>query len=253
MRLKTLRKRVALLSNSGKQLLICWTLMESDSADSEDSWKDIIILLRGNLKGGATASQVLIDILKEDDLPEVFHQLCTQYLTATEWIVRTNAGNSIKNICEKFASTLIPLATRSRSDGELLILSELDVTAISHCKDTELLCGNLCYLDLLEGNELYTKSWLKKHRKALRKRLGLEALTGDAVIAADYISSTVLLDDNDLTGRESSFPTKSKRNKTQENTENTIQCQVECQIEKKEEVENKNEDLEVSIETWFAR
>ena len=182
-------------------------MTEVDEKDeSKASWKDVIILLRGELRAGITASQVLADVLEEEELPDVFHQLCTRYLIAKEWTARSNAGVTIKNLCVKFASQLSPLITCSRSDGELLTLSELDISAVSCCKDAELLGGNSTGRQSVEGSEIYTKSWLKKQRKALRKRLGLEALTVDAAIATEYISDEVLVDDSDLTGGGAAVP-----------------------------------------------
>jgi hypothetical protein len=167
--------------------------------ESRGCWKDLIVLLRGDMRAGATASQVLADILIEVELPEVFHELCTLYLTAKDWMARSNAGATIKCLCRKFASILIPLLTRSKSDGELLTLSELDVSAVSNCENAILLGGHSYPEKQAEGSELYSKSWLQKQRRALRKRLGLEALTADDAVAVDYISFEVLVDDGDLT------------------------------------------------------
>ena len=170
--------------------------------DTKSSWQDVIILLLGDLRAGNTASQVLLDIVEVDEISEVFHELCTRYLTAKEWTARTNSGLTIKNLCVKYASVLTHLMTRSRSDGELLTLLELDVSAVSDCKDAELLSGDSTVEKLSEGRELYSKMWLKKQRNALRKRLGLEAFTEDAAIATDYMTIEALIQDNDLTDRD---------------------------------------------------
>lgn len=141
--------------------------------DSEDetrgNWRDIIILLRGDLRAGSTAAEVLADVIVVEELPELFHELCTRYLVTKEWTARMNAGSTIKSLCKKFATNLIPLMTRSRSDGELLTLVELDIFAVSSCKDAELLAGNSHVDKQVEGKDLYSKSWLKKQRRALRK------------------------------------------------------------------------------------
>ena len=176
-------------------------MMNVDTEDeTRGNWRDIVILLRGDLRAGSTAAQVLADVLVVEELPELFHELCTRYLVTKEWTARMNAGSTIKGLCKKFATNLIPLMTRSRSDGEVLTLSELDVFAVSNCKDAELLAGNSHAEKQVEGRDLYSKSWLKKQRRALRKRLGLEASTVDAAVAVDYISVEVFVNDSDLTG-----------------------------------------------------
>jgi hypothetical protein len=228
-------------------------MIESDAEDQRGCWKDVIILLRGNLRSGATASQVLADIVKEEDLPDSFHQICTSYLTAAEWMTRTNAGITIKNLCQKYSSQLSPLLSRSKSDGELLTLLELDVSAVSECEGAELLGGNSKY-DSVEDGDLYSKSWLKRQRKALRKRLGLEAFTEDAMIAVDYVSSEVFLDDNDFMDYSC---TKSDQECGSANASNLISSSTThtaastTYSESKEEIEENI--LEISTETWFAR
>lgn len=171
--------------------------VEADE-DLRGCWKDIIVLLRGDLRTGATASQALADVLNETELPEVFHELCTRYLISKEWLSRANSGSTIKHLCQKYASVLTPLVTISKSDGELLTLSELDIAAVSSCTGAELLSGSNFGDSQVEGRDLYSKSWLRKQRKALRKRLGLETLTIDVAVAEDHIFLEVLVDDGDL-------------------------------------------------------
>lgn len=231
--------------------------------DSEDetrgNWRDIIILLRGDLRAGSTAAEVLADVIVVEELPELFHELCTRYLVTKEWTARMNAGSTIKSLCKKFATNLIPLMTRSRSDGELLTLVELDIFAVSSCKDAELLAGNSHVDKQVEGKDLYSKSWLKKQRRALRKRLGLEAFTVDAAVAANYISVEVFVNDRDLTGSSLS----SSSSTVLENRTNTHQIQKETNeaattLDNESTPGNVNEDEvnaenDQSTETWFAR
>lgn len=234
--------------------------MKIDSEDeTRGNWRDIIILLRGDQRAGSTAAEVLADVIAVEELPELFHDLCTRYLVTKEWTARMNAGSSIKSLCKNFATNLIPLVTRSRSDGELLTLAELDIFAVSNCKDAELLAGNSHVEKQVEGKDLYSKSWLKKQRKALRKRLGLEAFTVDAAVAANYISVEVFVNDSDLTGNSSS----SSSSTVLEKNTNAHQLQKETN-EAASTLDNKstpvgiNEDEvtaenDQSTETWFAR
>ena len=231
--------------------------------DSKSSWQEVIVLFLGDLRAGNTASQVLTDITEDVDLPEVFHQLCTRYLTAKEWTARTNSGLTIKTLCIKHASILTPLIMRSRSDGDLLTLSELDVSAVSDCKDAELLSGDSTFEKVSEGRELYSKLWLKKQRKALRKRLGLEAFTEDAAIAVDYISFDAFIQDNDLTGRGIPLVATTDNNILENEivSGNEILDTTKLSTNLQPALGNPSADLQdndstepdYSTETWFAR
>ena len=222
--------------------------IEADE-DLRGCWKDIIVLLRGDLRAGATASLALADVLNETELPEVFHELCTRYLISKEWMSRTNAGSTIKNLCQKYASVLTPLVTISKSDGELLTLSELDIAAVSSCTGAELLSGSNFCDSQIEGSDLYSKSWLRKQRKALRKRLGLETLTADIAVAEDHIFLEVLVDDGDLISNPPPAiravlapPLGRQDTAIPEETIDTLNCNP-----------RDASDADRSTETWFAR
>ena len=217
--------------------------------ESRGCWKDLIVLLRGDLRAGATASQVLVDILIEVELPEVLHELCTTYLIAKDWAARSNAGATIKCLCQKFAPILMPLIASSKSDGELLTLSELDVSAVSNCENAILLSGHSFPDKQAEGSELYSKLWLQKQRRALRKRLGLEALTADDAVAVDYISLEVFVDDVDLSGNrdysQSSLPRGRSSGAKKEIAPRTP--------DDHSTTKDYSFISEMSTETWFAR
>jgi hypothetical protein len=90
-------------------------------------------------------------------------------------------------ICSEFQRTLKPRLLESKSDGDLLYLDELDVGKIYNCGySTELLGGHSTYVeDAKTDNKLYGKKWLRRQRRALQKRLGLELGTdsgGDAEV-----------------------------------------------------------------------
>jgi hypothetical protein len=222
----------------------------ADIDESRGCWKDLIVLLRGDMRAGATASQVLADILIEVELPEVFHELCTLYLTTKDWMARSNAGATIKCLCRKFASVLIPLLTRSKSDGELLTLSELDISAVSNCENAILLGGHSYPEKQAEGSELYSKSWLQKQRRALRKRLGLEALTADDAVAVDYISFEVLVDDSDLTRTVHHPSTSTSTGAHSRRDKEDIASSIPDYQRKAEDCSDVNMK---SSETWLAR
>jgi hypothetical protein len=106
---------------------------------------------------------------------------------APEWTTRTNAAYALGLICSEFQRTLKPRLLESKSDGDLLYLDDLDVGKIYNCGySTELLGGHSTYVeDAKTDNKLYGKKWLRRQRRALQKRLGLELGTdsgGDAEV-----------------------------------------------------------------------
>ena len=122
---------------------------ESSEEDASSSWKDIVLLLRGGLEAGSTASKLLADVLiPEEEVPEIFHELCTNYVVDAEWMTRVNAGRALHGLCTKHVMMLLPLATVDRSDGEFMSLNELDIAALGSRVSAELLSGESSYLDI---------------------------------------------------------------------------------------------------------
>ena len=117
--------------------------------DVESSWKDIVLLLRGGLEAGLTASQLLSDVvIPEEEIPEIFHELCTIFVVDTEWMTRVNAGRALHGLCTKHVVMLLPLATVDHSDGEFMSLNDLDIAALGSRVSAELSSGESSYLDI---------------------------------------------------------------------------------------------------------
>ena len=94
-------------------------ILESESMeeDTSSSWKDIVLLLRGGLEAGSTASKLLSDVdIPEEEVPEIFHELCTNFVVDAEWMTRVNAGRALHGLCAKLVTMLLPLATADHSD-----------------------------------------------------------------------------------------------------------------------------------------
>ena len=122
---------------------------ESVEEDASSSWKDIVLLLRGGLEAGSTASKLLADVvIPEEEIPEIFHELCTNFVVDTEWMTRVNAGRALHGLCAKHVMMLLPLATADHSDGEFMTLKELDIAALGSRVSAELLSGESSYLDI---------------------------------------------------------------------------------------------------------
>jgi hypothetical protein len=117
--------------------------------DASSSWKDIVLLLRGGLEAGSTASKLLADVvIPEEEVPEIFHELCTNFAVDTEWMTRVNAGRALHGLCAKHVMMLLPLATVDHSDGEFMTLNELDIAVLGSRVSAELSSGESSYLDI---------------------------------------------------------------------------------------------------------
>ena len=144
--------------------------------EKTNCWADILILLRGGTNAGKLASESILDAVQMDDMPNLMHELCTDFLLASEWSTRMNAALVIRLVSEKFSALLIPLLSDSLSDGDLLHLSDLQVDKIDQCGcGAELLGGKSTFIRDSGGDRLYGKGWLRRQQRALRKRLGLES------------------------------------------------------------------------------
>ena len=123
--------------------------IENVEVDADSSWKDIVLLLRGGLEAGSTASKLLADVvIPSEEIPEIFHELCTNFVVDTEWMTRVNAGRALHGLCAKHVLLLLPLATVDHSDGEFMSLNELDIAALGSRVSAELLSGESSYLDI---------------------------------------------------------------------------------------------------------
>lgn len=125
------------------------TMESEEEEETDSSWKDIVLLLRGGLEAGSTASKLLSDVvIPVEDIPEIFHELCTNFVVDTEWMTRVNVGRALHGLCAKHVLLLLPLATADHSDGEFMSLRELNIAALGSRLSAELLSGESSYLDI---------------------------------------------------------------------------------------------------------
>lgn len=147
-----------------------------------DEYRELFVLLHGNVKSGQLAAQAIVDLaaesLNEAPIDELLHELCTVLLVSAEWTTRVNTGYTIRLLCAHFQDKLIPPLLDSPSDGDLLHISDLNVDKIYKCGcSDELLSGHSTYIEESSQSRLYGKKWLVKQQRALHKRLGLESYT----------------------------------------------------------------------------
>lgn len=163
----------------------------------ENHWRDLLILLQGNNKAGIIAVDAIVENIEkcvndanditddniecyehiqyDQDLADIFHELCTNVLQSNNWSTRVNAGHAICKLTEKYSNYLTPLLSLSNNDGQLLLLKELDIRSIIKCSETStLLSSSSSFLQQGTLDELYNKNWLTKQRKLLQKKLGID-------------------------------------------------------------------------------
>ena len=86
--------------------------------EQEESGIDVLPLLRYLVETPPTAKRataVIVDICREDDLPQIFHELCSHYLLQRSWTTRLNTGYLLGKLTSKLKGSLLDLAT---SGGE---------------------------------------------------------------------------------------------------------------------------------------
>ena len=163
----------------------------------------MIVLLRGSSKAGRLAAEAIAEA-GESELPALMHELVTTLLLAPEMITRSNSSMAIKLLCVQHRTSFRKLLLESRSDGELLLLSELKVSTILRSKrnGNELLSSHSTYNDTggdAKSSKLYGKKWLQKQRKALEKRLGMESGSlSDVGTAVAFDGSNNLIESTDF-------------------------------------------------------
>lgn len=87
----------------------------------------------------------------------------------------------------------------AESDGELLFLEEVHVENVIE-NTSELLCkAELCtYINKEDYEDLYSKSWVKRQRKELKKRLGINTFSADTKTAMKFSNLDELLNSEDI-------------------------------------------------------
>lgn len=149
------------------------------AADASTHWKDIVYLLKGTRKNGILISDLLCDIIQISDLPDIFHHICCtnhDYITSKEWKVRKNSSYLIQKLIirhiQYFKTYLLKCCS---SDGIILTIQDINISSILSQNYEPLLAGpKSSYLDHYDITvNMYKKSWLKRQRKELIKRLGL--------------------------------------------------------------------------------
>ena len=93
-------------------------------------FEDLLLLLRGTSKAGELAAEALRDAVPEDALNHVMHVLVTKMLLEGDLLTRVNSSLAIRMLCLRNREAFRSLLLESASDGELLLLSSLDVETI---------------------------------------------------------------------------------------------------------------------------
>ena len=118
-------------------------------------FEDLLPLLRGTSKAGALAAEALRDAVPEDALGNIIHILVTKMLLDGDLVTRVNSSVAIRMLCLRHRDAFRSLLLDSSSDGELLLLSNIDIeTIVKGKKDGNvLLSGTSNYGQLDTGDE----------------------------------------------------------------------------------------------------
>ena len=182
-------------------------------------FEDLLLLLRGTSKAGELAAEALRDAVPEDALNHVMHVLVTKMLLEGDLLTRVNSSLAIRMLCLRNREAFRSLLLESASDGELLLLSSLDVeTIVEGKKNGNVLLSGVSTYGQFEGGDdtsrckLYGKAWLQRQRRAIQKRLGIESGAVEDATAAEFMDGA-----EDVVNEEDVASSKGNRGKRKEN------------------------------------
>ena len=179
--------------------------------DGSSNWRELLVLLRSSDVNSAILSgQFIVETIREQteetstvqEPPEIFNEIITlNYITSDEWDTRCNTAYLIRILSFQYSHLLKPLLLESTSDGGLLDLKSIGAVVTTYDEKSTLLSGRSSYVVETRDGQLYKKSWLRKQRQELHKRLGLEMNSKEAKIANAYKDDvdTIEISDHDLT------------------------------------------------------
>ena len=231
------------------------------SVESASSPRELLVLLKGSAKSGGLATDALLNALADCDgsegqllgeLRAVLHELCTGTLLSANWTARANGGCALHAIFKRFDFLLSPLLQHSASDGDLLLLNELDVRAVAALGEASELRNGSAGEESAPSNssdDLYKKGWLKRQRGALLKRLGLSAVEG--AVSAEEIVTSELLDWSDLCQLGGSGAGAAKSSSSSRESKNGGASRKKARVSRNEE--QRDQGGGSSEESWLAR
>ena len=160
-------------------------------------FEDLLPLLRGTSKSGALAAEALCDAVPESALSYVMHILVTKFSLDSDLMTRVNSSVAIRTLCLRHRDAFRSLLLESSSDGALLLLTDLHIeTIVKGKKNGNVLLSGASekeQFDAVHGDvtssRLYGKSWLRRQKRAIQKRLGIESSAIEDVAAAEFFDS----------------------------------------------------------------
>ena len=169
--------------------------------DSDPDWEEVASLLHGTRAAGAIAAKALVDLSTEENLSKLMHELAVQKLQDASLGTRENAAYAIQLLCQEHAALIAQEFQYAKSDGELLLLEDIDIENI--------LSKGLMLRGMgestrgerrEESGDIYDKRWVQTQRKLLRQRLGLEG-NEDGPMASRYTEDYMtLVNEDDFSG-----------------------------------------------------
>lgn len=199
----------------------------------DSSWRDLLVLLRGNTCVSVTC-EVISDLAEQniEVLPDLFHEVVFDLLVSNVSHVRLNGCMLLKLLCRQFAWVLKPLLSLSCTDGVLFTIDDIDITKVVKCSGGQLL-GASSVSDA--SSTVYTTGWLKTQVNELRARIGLESSSEVVADASQYDNVGEILQSHDLREAHKRVEVES------EASDDFLPCQLNVF------------SVEQTLETWFAR
>jgi len=213
-----------------------------------DEVQELLVLLRGTVKAGRLAAAAIVDTAVEEDLPGLAHVIITEHLISSSWATRSNAGHTLRLLSRRHAAPWALLLAASSQEGSLLTLDDIDLPRLLREESGALLLAGTGGAGGGDDNasnqhdpqaasqQLYGKAWLRKQKRELRRRLGMESEGTDVAAAVAYDGSTEVLSSEDI---------HSVRRDDR-------QGEGELQYSQRDGADEEEDDA-LSVESWLAR
>jgi hypothetical protein len=172
------------------------------SAAPHTSWRDLLVLLRGE-RNILQTCDAIVDLLRCEltAIPDVVHEVVFGLLVSTTTHVRLNGATLLGLIALEFTLLFEKLVTDSPSDGNLLTLMDIDVSRIERNSTSFFVSSHSSTLSMA----VYSKNWLVQQKKELRKRIGWECANDVPGAAAEYDGVENCLLESDVHAEPRSF------------------------------------------------
>lgn len=163
----------------------------------DTSWRDLLVLLRGRTNV-VQSCDAIVDAIRQNlsELPDVVHEVAFGLLVSTSMHIRANGATLLGKLAHEFGPLFQKLVEDSASDGSLLRLEDLDVARIEQNSSSFFVHEPMTTSG--QTTSIYTKEWLRRQRKELRKRIGQDGEDEVLAAATEYDGVEGCIQESDL-------------------------------------------------------